>query len=98
MNYFQFINKKERIRDKDKTFLKIKLETYKTINKNSFVSVGYHEFDKEDVDLELYRGVCINKKGKGLNKKLKMVCNLDGTKVKLNFFIFTPHFFDYKQI
>ena len=22
----------------------------------------------------------------------------NGTKVKLNFFIFTPHFFDYKQI
>ncbi len=96
MNYHKFINKKERL--KNKTLLKYKTYQYQYIKKNDFISVGYHEYDKEEINLELYTGTCSDLKGTGLNKKIKMFINLQGTDVRLNLFMYNPHVFDFKNI
>lgn len=96
MNYYKFINNKYRL--KNKISLLTKTTQYKNIRKNDFISVGYHEYDKEEINLELYKGSCIDIKGTGINKKIKMFTNLEGTQVRLNFFMFNPYVFDFKKI
>ncbi len=96
MSYYKFINKKERL--KNKSLLWYKTNQYKNIKKNDFISVGYHEYDKEEINLELYKGACTDIKGIGVNKKIKMFSSLQGTEVRLNFFMYNPYVFDFKKI
>lgn len=92
MNYQEFINKRQNLRNKNS--LKLKNDYYKNIYKKDIISVGYHEYDKEEIKLELYKGICLQFKGKGLNKKIVLNTRLNKTKVVLNFFFFNPHLFD----
>lgn len=92
MNYFNFVKKQYTSRNKKLQSLK---KTYRmNIKKNNIISVGYHEYDKEEIKLEFYKGACQRIKGSGVNTKIILLSRLDRTNVKLNFFLYNPFLFD----
>ena len=92
MNFLKFINRQENL------FVKMNLESKnsltKKIRKNSIISLGYHEYDKEEIRLENYRGACLKFKSNNLNSKLVLRSKLDKEVITLNFFFYNPFLFD----
>jgi hypothetical protein len=77
MNYLKFINGKQDLRNK--RLLQLKNDYRKNIKKKDNISVGYHEYDKEEIKLEFYRGNCVRVKGVGINTKIILYGRLDKT-------------------
>lgn len=92
MNYKKFINKIELLENRNSFNSKFFFK--KNIKKKDFVLLGYHEFDKEEIQLEQFDGICLKFRSSGLNTKLVLNSQLSRDKVKLNFFFYNPSLFD----
>ena len=75
-------------------FNKSKRKFAKNVNKKDWVSVGYHEYDKEDIRLEQFDGFCLKLKSSGVNTKLSISSKFRKTDLYFNFFIYHPYLFD----
>lgn len=75
-------------------FNKSKEKFVKNVKKKDWVSVGYHEYDKEDIRLEQFDGFCFRLKSSGVNTKLSISSKFRKTDLFFNFFIYHPYLFD----
>lgn len=92
MNLQKFIIKPELVTNI--TFNKSKIKFLNNVKKKDWVSIGYHEYDKEDIRLEQFDGFCARLKSSGVNTKLKISSKFRKTDLYFNFFIYHPYLFD----
>ena len=92
MNYKCFINKTELLKNYKKT--SFKKSFHYNIRKKDSILLGYHEYDKEEIVPETYKGTCLKFRKNGANSKLVLISLLDNSEVILNFFYYNPSLFD----
>lgn len=92
MNYKTLLNSTKLIYNNN--FVPSKKIIAKTIKKKDFVSIGFHDYEKEEIRLEQFDGQCIKFRSAGLNSKLTLYSKFRKSTIKLNFFLYSPHIFD----
>lgn len=92
MSWQKFLNSIELTNKKN--FLKTKHKFKASLKKKDWISLGYHESEKEYIRLEQFDGQCIQLKSKGINTKLILTSKFRRNNLQLNFFLYHPHLFD----
>ena len=83
-------------------FNKIKVKAKKVfqskVSKGDFVSIIYYDFEKEQIRLQQFTGVCVKLKSKGLNTKIYVRNFIGQVMIEQQFFLYSPSVLDVARL